>query len=93
MTQGGWNLPTSLFANPYKVSDHGLEKCLELYEAYLRQEMAKDPGKWKAAILDLAGKTIGCWCYDAPAQSTSQSGKNKCHGDVIVKVFRELVGH
>lgn len=83
MTQGGWNLPNSIWANPYQVKDYGLNEAIRLYEEHLRALIAKNPATWKMRILELSGKSLGCWCKD---KTTSP-----CHGDIIVKIFSELV--
>jgi hypothetical protein len=63
----------SLFANPYKVKEHGLEKAIELYKAHLQNCI--DNGTIKIGDLQaLKGKNLGCWC--APG--------NPCHGHVVV---------
>jgi hypothetical protein len=79
-TMGGWNLPDSIWRNPYKLAKGekdtfaAREKILTQYEAHVRARphlMARLP--------ELAHKTLGCFC--APKQ---------CHGDVLVKLFREV---
>lgn len=74
---GGWDLPASVFANPYKmhmVSDAPeRRRVIEEYEQYVRN----NPDLMEL-IPHLAGKTLGCWCSPAP-----------CHGDVLVKLFVE----
>lgn len=78
LTQGGWNLPESMWANPYKVGKDGtLEEVIEKYEEYARNnpEIIEN--------LDLlSGKTLGCWCK-------GKKGREMCHGDVLVKLFNE----
>lgn len=46
----------SKWHNPYSVKKYGLEKCLELYENYIRtSDIYND-------IDELNGKVLGCWC-------------------------------
>ena len=46
----------SKWHNPYSAKKFGLDKCLELYENYLRQsDLMND-------LHELKGKTLGCWC-------------------------------
>jgi len=51
-------------------------EALAKYEAWIRQQPIL-----MASIPQLRGKRLGCWC--AP---------NPCHGDVLVKLVKELTG-
>lgn len=55
------------------------QKCIENYRNYLHENLQKDPGKWLMAILDLYGKSLGCWCKP-----------EACHGDVLVEYAEKL---
>ena len=57
--------------NPFKVEDHGREKCIELYKEYFYKRIMEDEN-FKNGILSLKGKTLACFCKPLP-----------CHGDVI----------
>jgi hypothetical protein len=50
------------------------EEAIAKYEDWIRQQPLM-----LAAIPQLAGKRLGCWC--AP---------NACHGDILVKLVNEL---
>lgn len=54
-SRGGWNLPKSKYANPFKLTDYSREECIKKYEDYARQ-------KFDHCVLELCGKTIGCFC-------------------------------
>ena len=74
--KGGWNLDSSIWANPFK-RERGLPpgSTLPAYEHYVRSNpvlMHKIPL--------LVGKTLGCWCKPEP-----------CHGDVLVKLVKEYL--
>jgi hypothetical protein len=81
--QGGWRLPGSKWANPYKLqtkagSKTGLQaraQALADYEAHVRGKP-----ELMAALPELSGKRLGCWCTPLP-----------CHGDVIVRLHAESV--
>jgi hypothetical protein len=65
----------SKWGNPFKVKDYGLEKSISLYEAWLREELKKDP-----SFLDpLKGKDLVCYC---PVNQP-------CHADIILKFLGE----
>lgn len=88
----------SRWCNPFKAKDHGLAKCLALYEDYIRQV------PFLEEIEELRGKNLGCWCV-VPETGTKQSGgclddkviKDEqsgeappiCHGQILVKILRE----
>ena len=46
----------SKWKNPYSVKKYGLDKCLKLYEEYIRNsDLYED-------LYELDGKILGCWC-------------------------------
>ena len=61
---------SSEWANPFTVKKHG-DRCLELYEDWLRAKLEKDGID---ELKKLKDKVLGCWCYP-----------NKCHGDILKK--------
>lgn len=69
----------STWANPYHAdSAGGIAGAIEDFETMMRQAIQK---KAPAAVRlgELRGKVLGCWCHPKP-----------CHGDVLVKLIREL---
>ncbi len=79
---GGWNLEASKWANPFSLAAYGnnLEVVLSKYEHHVSQRP-----DLLAALPELAGKRLGCWCDPKP-------GRNQwCHGHVLVKLFRSHV--
>lgn len=78
-TRGGWKLQRSHFANPFRVPEDGdIAEVKRKYEAHVRANEGL-----MALIPTLAGQRLGCWC--------KQKATDPCHGDVIVKLYRELV--
>ena len=75
-----YSYSSSVFANPFKVAQYGLEGALELYEKHL---YTSTDAKWEnirlKAIEDIPGKTLGCWCEDA----------KKCHCGILKKYVEE----
>lgn len=63
----------SKWANPFNVKDYGRDRCLELYEKYIRN----NKNLWND-LESLRGKELGCWCHP-----------EACHGDVLVKLINE----
>ena len=63
----------SKWANPFSVKKYGLEKCLLLYENYIRNA----PSLYDQ-LYELDGKELGCWCHP-----------KSCHGDILVKLLHE----
>lgn len=64
--------------NPFTVKMFGREQAIALYRETFENRLSKDPA-FRAAVRDLAGTTLGCWCQplddDAPA----------CHAEVIAE--------
>lgn len=75
MYMGGWKLPKSKWANPFKI-DRKMEKragalhAVDRYKKWIvsRPELMK-------SIHELKGKRLGCWCHPFP-----------CHGDVLAEL-------
>ena len=65
--------PKSKWHNPYREADFGERQAVELYRKYI----VKEP-ELMAALHELDGKRLGCWCKPLP-----------CHGDVLVKLLDE----
>lgn len=55
------------------------EEAISRYEADLREMIVVDPKFMDEYLKPIAGKTLGCWCAPKP-----------CHGDVLIKLCREL---
>lgn len=76
----------SILGNPYTYKEgtsaqymcETLEECVEKFEQYARERIAKD-SVFAAAVLACYNKKLGCWC--AP---------KLCHGEVLVKLSIEL---
>ena len=71
--QGGWNLKSSKWANPFPVKTHGLSNSLTLYKEYITKRIDEDPITYD--LNELRGKRLGCWC------------DNRCHGDILVELI------
>ncbi len=77
----------SIFGNPYKIGKNGTrEEVIKKYEKYLRTVLfgAKKPGKatlLKAIFYLPEDAVLGCFCKPKP-----------CHGDIIIKIWKELHG-
>ena len=66
----------SQWANPFSVKKEGRDKCLELYEKWLRAKIKKEG---TTEFKKLENKKLGCWCKP-----------EKCHGDIIIKILNEI---
>jgi hypothetical protein len=94
MYQGGWRLPGSKWANPYRVGRDGDRAAvLRAYEAHVRASPAL-----MAALPELRGKRLGCWCVgprcltcgqERPTGGNNICGHLDCHGDVLVGLLAE----
>jgi len=66
----------TIFGNPFPEWKWGREECIRKFESYFWDRIERDPA-WKAEVLKLKGKTLGCWCK-RPDREVA------CHGDVYV---------
>jgi hypothetical protein len=79
-TMGGWNLPQSKWANPFTVRKAG--SAAEAVRLYEEEHLSQRPDLM-AALTELRGKRLGCWCKKKPT--------DPCHGDVLVRLSNALV--
>jgi hypothetical protein len=67
----------SKWGNPFAIGRDGTrEQVIARYERWLLEQP-----ELLAALPELAGKTLGCWC--AP---------RACHGDVLARLARQHAG-
>lgn len=90
MTMGGWNLPDSKWANPYKVGrDGNLREVLAMYEAHVRASR-----RLMSELPELRGRRLGCWCVGPRCPECGAlrgaCGHAACHGDVLVRLLAEI---
>ena len=67
---------SSQWANPFTVKKEGRDKCLELYEKWVREKIKKEGTE---ELKKLKNKVLGCWCKP-----------EKCHGDILIKILNEI---
>lgn len=68
----------SKWSNPFKLNKEksNIDEVLELYEQHIRNT----PELWNS-LNELKNKRLGCWCKP-----------DKCHGDILIKLYREKYG-
>lgn len=79
MYMGGWKLPGSKWANPYRIGrDGSREEVIEKYRAYVISTLKED-------LHELRGKKLACWCKSGKPFG-KPFGKEQCHGDVLIQL-------
>lgn len=74
-------LVDSIWANPFKITDRCTrEQCISLYRNYILEKI-RNGDITRDDILNLKGKTLGCWCKTKTAPHTP------CHGDVLINII------
>ena len=71
MYRGGWRLPGSKWANPYRIGRDGTRA--EVIARY-REYVLENPDL-RDSLPELRGKVLGCWCTP-----------EACHGDVLTEL-------
>ena len=71
VTMGGWRLGASEWANPWRPGRDG-DRAAVL--ARYREYVLSTP-RLAAALPELRGKTLACWCHPLP-----------CHGHVLAEL-------
>lgn len=71
------------FGNPFPVEKYGRDKCIEMFEKWLRKEdfldVETERRDWILSNLDqLENKDLLCWCDPMP-----------CHANVYFKLIKE----
>lgn len=74
MTQGGWALATSEWANPFKIGTMTRDEVIIAYQDMICKKIRDDPSTIDK-LHQLRGKMLGCWCAPEP-----------CHGDVLARM-------
>ena len=75
MYRGGWQLPGSPLANPFRP---GIDGSREEVVARYRQYILERPDLLKL-LPDLRGRRLGCWCAPEP-----------CHAQVLAELADSL---
>lgn len=86
-SMGGWNLPTSKWANPFTVKQYGLPEALIKYEQYVRSNLSL----WNS-LEELDGKVLGCWCLNDIVSKERINEDKKievCHAQVLLRLLEE----
>lgn len=74
------DMAASKWANPYVIGKDGTRaEVIAKYETYLRANE-----DLMAALPELEGKVLGCWCKD------TAPGDVACHGDVLVRLLDQV---
>ena len=60
-TMGGWNLPRSKWANPFRLGEKGYETVDSVLKAYENHILARK--HLKDSLHELKGKVLGCKFY------------------------------
>lgn len=68
------------FGNPFRVQEHGRDGAIRLYKTYFYERIERDV-TFKAAVLALKGKRLGCHCRPL-----------RCHGEVIKAYLNGIDG-
>lgn len=77
INMGGWRLPQSKWANPFKVENKNVKEAVDKYRQWIQTQP-----QLLADIHELKGKTLGCWCKNKPS--------DLCHGDVLVELVNKI---
>ena len=64
--------------NPFTLDDHSRAESIRAFRQAFEDKLQRDD-EFRAAVADLAGKTLGCWCQHV---SDSEPG---CHAEVIAE--------
>jgi hypothetical protein len=97
MYQGGWRLPASKWANPFRLSDQPGGDRGSVIGKY-RAHILASP-ELMEALPELKGMVLGCWCVafrcltcgEPRPRGVTRCGHLQCHGEVLVELVQALV--
>lgn len=69
--------------NPFTAENHTRDESIEKFREAFEDKLERDP-EFRAAVRDLAGKTLGCWCQRLDDEEPA------CHAEVIAEKADEL---
>lgn len=69
--------------NPYTLEDYDRSESIDNFRDDFEQRLEADQ-EFRAAVADLAGETLGCWCQRVDDDSPA------CHGEVIAEYADRL---
>lgn len=78
--RGAPGLPASVYANPFRASEHSAPEAVRLY----LEHVASRPEVAAAVRRDLAGKDLACWC---PLPGSGEP--DICHAAVLLVIANE----
>lgn len=78
--QRGW------LGNPFTLTENGRGEAIERFRMDFEDRLDKDE-RFRDAVGELAGKTLGCWCR------TIDAGYPECHGDIIADHAERIAGN
>lgn len=64
--------------NPFEMDEWQREEAIVLYRTLFQRRLDNDP-EFRAAVCELAGDVLGCWCR------TLDDDQPPCHADVIAE--------
>ena len=71
---------SSNFANPFKIGKDGTrDEVIEKYKTYITNKL-NDNEELQKELINLEGKTLGCWCAPEP-----------CHGDILLELIKKFL--
>lgn len=74
-----WNLPASVFQNPYPIVNGDRNGAIKAYASFLTlRPHLVEQAKWQ-----LTDKVLVCWCRNKPRRSGEPTC---CHGDLLKEI-------
>ncbi len=79
---------SSIFGNPYEIGRDGTrDDVCDKFEAYFKKKLTNPD--FRAKVLALKGKKLGCWCRCLPACNNPKCKTHRCHVETIVEFLNE----
>lgn len=81
----------SPLANPWKAASEEVPDVLDKYERWLRERIAVNDVGLMALLRSFTHETaLGCWCVTLGHNDRSADGYERCHAEIVRRVWREM---
>lgn len=85
-----YRLTQSIFHNPFRIGPDGdRNEVLAKYRVHATKLIDTNP-LFKKGVMNLRGRTMGCWCCKTPVDTILPPDEQVCHGEILAELSENL---
>ena len=85
-----YRLTQSIFHNPFRIGPDGdRNEVLAKYRVHATKLIDTNP-LFKKGVMNLRGRTMGCWCCKTPVTTIRPPDEQICHGEILAELSENL---